>query len=239
MARFARVSLLLVGMGLLLGTVAFANVPDPVNSQVRLQFNATLSIPEPNAIVVVPINGPAPQARRELEVTVKDAAGNLINNSTVFVNFTKAVNDTLCWCNTQNQANTTLGDGRREFHVNTNVSGLAEFQISAGGCAEGSGIVVIKAGAPGNTDPNAAIQIRVYDTIASMDNVGPALTLCDGSVNTADFQRYGASQLGGAGAYSTCHDYTGDGAVNTADFQLYGTHQLRGGYPCAHTGPKW
>lgn len=238
MARFARVSLLLVGMGLLLGTVAFANVPDPVNSQVRLQFNATSTLVEPEHIVNVPDNDVAPQNRCEIEVTVKDAAGNLINNSTVFVIFSKAATDTICWCTTQNQTNSVLGDGRREFHVNTNVSGISEFQISAGGCNASSGNVVIRAGAPGNTDPNAAVQLRAYNVIASMDNVGGAGAICDHTVNAADLVQYAISHTGGAGAYSTCHDYTGDGLVNAGDLVLYAQHHTRGA-TCTGTGPKW
>jgi len=218
--------------------VAFANVPDPVNSGVKLQFNATNTITEPVRIVNVPVNGPSPQNRCEIEVTVKDAAGNLINNSTVFVIFSKGATDTLCWCTTQNQTTTVLGDGKREFHANTNASGFVEFQISAGGCWDASAVVVIKAGAPGNTDPNAAIQLRTYNSIASMDNAGAGGAICDGAVNTADLQKYAVAHLGGAGAYSTCHDYNADGAVNTADLQLYGQHHSRAPN-CAHTGPKW
>ena len=235
MARFARVSLLLVGMGLLLGTVAFANVPDPVNSQVRIQFNATSTIVEPDHIVNVPDNDVAPQNRCELEVTVKDAAGNLINNSTVFVIFSKAVTDTLCWCTTQNQGNSVLGDGRREFHANTNASGIAEFQISAGGCVDAVGAVVIRAGAPGNADVNAALQLRAYNVVSSMDNTG-AGAICDHTVNANDLVQYAIAHTGGP--YSTCHDYTGDGAVNANDLVLYAQHHTRGAV-CTGTGPKW
>lgn len=236
MARFARVSLLLVGMGLLLGTVAFANVPDPVNSVAKLRFNNLFVITEPVRIVNVPQN-PTTGNRCEIEVTVKDQAGNLINNSVVWVIFSKGATDTLCWCTTQNQTTTVLGDGRREFHVTTNVSGIALFQIGAGGCWDAAGEVTIVAGAPGTTDPTLGIQLRTFGSIASFDNVGAGAALCDGAVSTADFTRYGAAQLGGAGAYNTCFDYNADGVVSTGDFGLYGVHQLRSAN-CAHTGPK-
>lgn len=238
MARFARVSLLLVGVGLLLGTVAFANVPDPVNSQVKEQFNATFTVTEPNRIVNVPQNGPSPQNRCEVEVTVKDVAGNLINNSTVFIIFSKAATDTLCWCTTQPQTNSVLPDGRRVFQRNTNASGFVEFQISAGGCFDASGAVVIKAGAPGNTDPAAAIQLRAYNIIASMDNTGAGGSICDHTVNAADLVQYAIAHVGGAPAYKNCHDYTSDGFVNAADLVLYAQHHARGAV-CTGTGPKW
>jgi hypothetical protein len=225
-------------MGLLLGTVAFANVPDPVNSQVKLQFNATNTITEPTRIVNVPVNGPSPQNRCELDITVKDAAGTLINNARVWVIFTKASTDTICWCDTQNQTTSVLGDGRREFHANTDAAGFVEFQISAGGCVDAAGVVVIRAGAPGTTDPALAIQLRAYNSIASMDNTGAGGAVCDGAVNLADLQKYGVAHIGGAPNYSTCHDYNADGLVNLADLQLYGQHHARNPN-CTHTGPKW
>lgn len=229
MARFARVSLLLVGMGLMLGTVAFANVPDPVNSGLNLRFNASSVIVEPIRIVNVPANpGPGPNNYRcELEITVKDASGTLINNSTVFVIFSPTAATTLCWCATQNQVWALLGDGSRAFHAATNTSGLVKFQISAGGCLDAAGVVIVKAGAPGDLDPSHAITLRTYNSLASMDNVGPGGAVCDGVVNASDLQRYVVAHIGGAGAYGTCYDYTGDGVVNGADLQLYVQQHLR------------
>jgi hypothetical protein len=193
---------------------------------VRLQFNSYLTVIEPPRLVIVPGNGPAPQDRAELEVVARDMAGIPLYPARVFVLFDPASTASLCWCPAQNQAWMVLGSGERVFYADTDPSGFAEFQISAGGCYSGAA-VEIRVGPVGLADPRQAFPIRMPYAVSSFDNTGQGGAPCDGMVDARDLARYAACHVGGPGAYSPCFDYNGDGAVDAVDFQLYAQHHLR------------
>jgi hypothetical protein len=198
----------------------------------RLEFNDQTTITEPVRFVVVPDNGPPPQPRASWKLLVRNISGDPAPGKYVFVVFSQAATSALCWCAHQYQPSSVLPDGRRYFWNITGADGLAYFQISAGGCWNQAGSVMMKVGM--TAYPDEAVQYRTYSSIASMDNSGPGGAICDGAVNTADLQKYAIAHLGGAGQYSTCHDYNADGLVNTVDFQIYAQHHLRA---AACTGP--
>ncbi len=215
-------ALLLLG---LLPVAAGAQVPDPLNCQVRLQFNDVFTITEPVALVLVPDNGPAPQPRAELEVLLRDAAGMPVPDAYVFVVFSQAATQTLCWCAEQNQTTWVMPDGRRVFEARTDALGFVEFQMSAGGCVEDLPAATLLAS--NFPDPQQAVQIRVYRPVADFDNTGAGPLPCDRFVDLRDLQEYAAAHVGGPGAYSFCHDYNADAVINLTDLQLFAQHYLR------------
>lgn len=117
--------LMLAACGALAVGVASANVPDPNLSNV------------PECLVVAPGNA---GTFDDYSVTIVGSGGPL-NGSLVQIRF-NAVGDTLtCWCSSN------AGPRPYVFSGNTNGSGIATFQIRAGGCIE-KGLAAI----PGNSD---------------------------------------------------------------------------------------
>jgi hypothetical protein len=234
-------------MGLLLVAPAFAGIPDATNSKVTMFLGDALgstTVLEPAHIVTVPANGPAPQRRAEIIVEVRDAGNLVVANSRVFVIFSKAATDTICFCTTPAQPNpgsTVLADGRREWHADTDVNGIARIWVSAGACVEETGVVQIKANAPADPDPANSFPLRLYNVLASFDNGGAGGTICDANVNAIDFAKYAAVHKG-IQPYSTCMDYNGDAAVNAIDFSRYAQQHTRTAplpVCTGYTGPKW
>lgn len=224
MIRPSRAMALLPLLAASTGPALAQGVPPLINARVELRFNELQLLTEPVHFVVVPDNGPEPQPRAELEVTIMTDAGDPWPDVNVFVVFDAAAAQSECWCATQRQATWLLADGRRVFHATTGPDGLALFQIGAGGCIERSSVVFLKAGAPGPPNSEEAVPFRAYNVVSSMDNSGAAGALCDRAVNLVDLVHYAASHIG---AYQRCHDYNGDGAVNIVDLQIYAQHHVR------------
>jgi len=195
----------------------------PTNSLVKLRFDDGPVITEPASLVVVPDNGPAPEPRVQLDIVARDEFGAPLAGFHAFVQFSAQATQDLCWCDIQAQENWIQANGRKIFQAITDATGLAVFQIGAGGCVEEMGAVVLKVGATSN--PNDAVQLRVYNVVASMDNTGAGALPCDRAVDVRDLVEYAIAHMGGP--YSPCHDYDGDHVVNANDLVLYARHHVR------------
>jgi hypothetical protein len=122
MDRFLRRVLALAVVGVALATVASANVPDPTLSHVK------------DCVVVSPNCGLVYQC------TILGSGGP-VNASTVEIRFNTPGDTLICWCLT------VPGPRPRSFFASTNVSGVATFTITAGGCIQ-NGLAAI----PGSND---------------------------------------------------------------------------------------
>lgn len=111
MDRLLRKALVLAVAGLLVGSVAEAIVPDPALS----------TVPE-----CVPV---APNAGLTYQVVIVGTGGP-INASRVELRFTNVADTLICWCDPRPTPRPP------SFFANTNVSGVAVFNIAAGGCIE-------------------------------------------------------------------------------------------------------
>jgi hypothetical protein len=113
MARFFRLSLLLVVAGMMAST-AVANVPDPIFSDL------------PDKITVFPALETYPGPREWNEMTIKGNLGVGVAGANIDIVFEDAA-ALLCWCN---------GQAQPVVNGTADGSGYAYFEIYAGGCLE-------------------------------------------------------------------------------------------------------
>lgn len=113
MNRNLRRAVLSVGAGVLVASLAIANVPVPELSTVKN---------------CVPIS---PNGNIQYQLTVR-GTGGAINASRVNMLFNIVGDSLVCWCNTS----PWVAGQPHSFFTNTNASGIATFNLRGGGCIE-------------------------------------------------------------------------------------------------------
>jgi hypothetical protein len=201
-------------------------VPSPVTSQVRLQIGPSSWVNEPTTLSHVPDNLPAPDPGFVIEVTVKNAAGSPWPYAKVYVVYSAAAVQALCWCSEQSHLWGDLSGGRRAFWAQAGASGVVEIRVNAGGCLQAPAVCDIRASDASGVSPNTAVVLRYYNAVNSPDMIGPGGIVCDRAVDLRDLAAYAAVHLG-MSPYTVCADFNGDGAVGLADLQIYAVHHLR------------
>jgi hypothetical protein len=167
----------------LCSSVAFATVPDPSKCTV---------VPADNLVGVVTCpDSPGPITATVYTVTVKNSAGNPINNASVAFEFPVPTN--IKNCTTANNTGTT------------NTSGIAVITLRGGGCQVTSGSVyacLVKAN---------GVVIRSYYNAKSpdYDGAGP-----NGTVNLQDLLAFRNPVVG-------CHDYDNNSSMNLSDTLIF------------------
>lgn len=175
-------------------SAASADVPDP--------SNCLTNIDTVQRVLMVP--GNPDEAAASFTVTVRNAANVAINNAVVQVEIGGIADSKTALC------------GGAVVSANTNVSGVASFNIHGGGCYKGANAVVIRAN---------GVEIRNFGAVMSpdytgTDNAGIA-NRWSRSITAADFSAFGQCWQGGVGPAS-CHDYNNDGGMNASDFSVFG-----------------
>jgi len=175
----------------LLGTHAYASVPDPSMSTVEpWDTNG-------KAVGVPDVNG---AAGADIDVTVNANIGGVatpIEGAFVGVEFSAGCEVCIC--------------SNAGIEAYTDASGMATLNVGVGGCCDLGAAVVVKAG-DDTVVPPALVIIRSYDLFASTDfNNDCATSLGDftafaGAYNNCDVQ---------------CADYTGDGCATLGDFTFF------------------
>jgi len=178
-------------------TTAFADVPDPSQCATSLDNMAR------PRLLLVP-NLPSVETYGQFTVTVRNAAGNTINNAVVVIEIGGIADNKVVLC--QNTVTTS----------NTNTVGVATFNVWGGGCYKGTGAFTIRAN---------GVAIRNFTSVESpdysaFDNAGIA-GRWSRSITAADFSAFGQAWQNGTGPAS-CHDYDGNNAMNAGDFSIFG-----------------
>lgn len=178
-------------------SAAVADVPDPSNCQTSLDNMARARL------LLVP-DVPSVETYGAFTVTVRNAAGNAINNAVVVIEIGGITDNKVVIC--ANQLTTR----------NTNTSGVVTFNIAGGGCYKGAGAFTIRAN---------GVAIRSFTSVESpdysaFDNAGIAGRWSK-SITAADFSAFGQAWQNGTGPAS-CHDYDGNNAMNAGDFSIFG-----------------
>lgn len=194
MTGLVRKAAMLAACGVLFGAaVAFAGVPDPINSNVPGRINLVgVDAGSGNA------NGAA--AGATFSVTVRDLAANPIANSSVVIDFTGDLTDTRV-ADTQPYAGLTMNCGTHGVSALTDGSGVATFVVVGGGtsvygAAHSSGANVYADGVLLGTT-----HVGYYD----MDGVG--------GVAIPDLSRWAADFFGGTNPERADYDDAGGVAV--------------------------
>lgn len=173
-------------------STSFADVPDPAN--------CLTTIDAVQRVLLIP--GSPLEAAGTFTVTVRNAAGNPINNAVVSVEVGGLADSKTVLCS------------NAVTQLNTNASGIVTFNVTGGGCLKQAGAVVIRAN---------GVEIRSFPAVMSpdytgTDNAGIA-NRWSKSITAADFSAFGQSfGLGGA----RCHDYDNNGVMGAADFSVFG-----------------
>lgn len=178
-------------------STAFADVPEPSQCQTSLD---NLARPR---LLLIP-NLPSVETAGAFTVTVRNAAGNAINNAVVVLEIGGITDNKVVLC----QNTTTSG--------NTNPTGNITFNVWGGGCYKGTGAFTIRAN---------GVAIRNFTSVESpdysaFDNAGVAGRWSK-SITAADFSAFGQAWQNGTGPAS-CHDYDGNNAMNAGDFSIFG-----------------
>lgn len=172
-------------------STAFADVPD--------QSKCSSTLDATNRLLIVP-STTAPFAGATFTLTVKNSAGNPINNAAVEILVGGLPTKThLC------TAAVVTGT--------TNASGIATFNVAGGGCFKGANACVIRAN---------GTEIRNYSATVSPDYAGTDNSGIDNrwnlAVGLADFSNFAAAF---AASVTSCHDYDNNGATGLTDFSLF------------------
>ncbi len=173
----------------LCSSVAYANVPDPTACEVT-PLDGFLS----QRMVVIG-DEPAPVGMANISVLVAATGGVPLDNVFVEIFFAGECDATLCYC-----------DGL-VLSGYTDVNGMIDFNMAAGGCCEVTTAARIVAD---------GLPIRGYDVVSSPDWNGAA---GDCAMGTDDFIAFGS--LGWSGGQN-CFDTTGDGTIDVTDFINFG-----------------
>lgn len=153
MDRFLRRVLALAVVGVACASLAYANVPDPTLSNV------------PRCV------GVSPTGALAYRVTIIGSGGP-INASRVEIRFNIPGDTLICWCSVVPDPGPP--PTTHSFFANTNISGVATFNIRAGGCI-GYGVAAI----PGASDIAGeifadGIKMQEFGTVSpdAVDNAG-------------------------------------------------------------------
>lgn len=134
-------------------------------------------------------------------VTIRDAAGLPVPNANVWIVFTEAGGEALCWSSGQGQ---TVVTGK------ANTQGEATFFLRAGGCADPAVLGTVCQIYANNVNMGARGVVSP-DAVAPFCEVG----LSDVTYHTPAFKGYGAS---------FCSDFNGDGRVTLGDVTMFTSH---------------
>jgi hypothetical protein len=201
MDRFLRRAVGTAVVALFAATAAWANVPDPELS----------TVPD-----VIPV---APNGGMTYQVTIAGSGGP-IASSQVEIRFTTVGDTLVCWCNTE------PGPLPRKRFAATNGSGVASFNLRAGGCVELGVDIPGAANFPAEVYADG-IKMQECGIVSSdvVDDNGKKATdfpniwdpagNCKTGVGDATFHT--TPIAGGPPAYDYCTDFFGDGDVDVND----------------------
>jgi hypothetical protein len=202
---------------------------------------ASALVPDPEASTVPDVIPVAPNGGLTYQVTIiGSGGGGPINASQVEVRFAVVGDTLICWCNTE------PGPSPRKRFASTNASGIANFNLRAGGCVEleadvpgidlpgavgyaaevfADGVKMAECGvvSPDVVDLNGK---KATDTPSNWDPNGT----CGVAVGDAVFHT--TPLAGGPPAYDYCTDMDGDGVAGAIDAIIL-TPFLAGAVSCA------
>ncbi len=178
----------------LVAAAANADVPDPSKCQTTLDGV--------QRIYMAP-DGSGDIAAATFTVTIKNAAGNPINN---------AVCEVLIGGQGDNKTHLCIG---QLLTQNTNAAGNATFNVGGGGCLKAAGAGVIRAN---------GVEVRSFGAVMSADYAGTDNAGIPGrwsmTVSPVDLASFVAAYQGGVGPAS-CHDYSNNGTTDPADLSVF------------------
>ena len=133
MTGLVRKATLLSVCGLLGASAAIAGVPSATNSIIG------------TGIQLVGTAGGVADVKGQKLITVKDAIGNTVQNSTVTISFSASTAADIRLCSTQPQPGVGVSCGNKEVVALTDASGIATFRVVGYALNPGTGVF----GAPG------------------------------------------------------------------------------------------
>jgi hypothetical protein len=182
MTGLVRKATLLTVCGVLVASAVLASVPSPCNSRFPCAFS------------VVGSAGANADVLGNFNITIKDIAGAVVQNSSVVVDFSGCCND-IRVSTTQLGPGMTVDIPTKTVRGITGVTGVVTFRIQGGattiaatpdnGCVKiyADGVLLNDpvlgtcAAVPGNPNPNALVEVSVYDENGALGGgagVGPA-----------------------------------------------------------------
>lgn len=209
MTGLVRKAAVLAACGVLFGAaVAFAGVPDPLNSTVPARINLV-------GVDAGSGNADAAAAGATFTVTVRDLAANPIANSSVVIDFTGDIGDTRI-ADVQPYAGTTVNCGTHGVSALTDAGGVVSLVVVGGGlnpAGPAHGATAGKVYADGVLI--GSIGVGTYD----MDGVG--------GVALPDLARWAGDYFGATNPDRA--DFDGVGGVQLPDLALWsGTYFASG-----------
>jgi hypothetical protein len=201
MTGLVRKAAALAACGVLFGAaVAFAGVPDPINSTVPSRINlvgvnsGTLAIDQASLGALV-------------SVTVRDLAANPIPNSSVVLDFTNALSDTRIG-DTQPYASLATNCSTHGISAIADGSGVATFAVQGGGYA-----------VAGAAHGAGACRVYADGVLIGTINVGTYDMNGSNGVDALDLSRLGNDVLGGTNPDRG--DFDNSGATDGLDISIW------------------
>lgn len=197
MTGLVRRATLFTGLGLLAAGAAFAGVPNLGQSTVG------------NSLLLGGQSGGVVDSRVEKNITIRDAAGNVVPNSVVTINLTTCTAGDIRLCSTQPFAGTFINCAAKTVSKVTSAGGVATFRIVGGATNNGgnpAGVGVGCATVSADGVPLGNMTVGTPDENGGLGGLGGVDVLDTGAFFGDRF-----------GAYRGRSDMNGDGAVDVLD----------------------